>query len=55
MANTIKNYNDRLVTININSNTGDKVRLNLPIEFIKKLIKNAIGFHIFINLISNVK
>lgn len=48
MASTIKNYNDRLVIININSHTGDKVRLNLPVEFVKKLIKNnALDFFIF--------
>lgn len=48
MATTIKNYNDRLVIININSHTGDKVKLNLPVEFVKKLIKNnALNFFIF--------
>ncbi|MCC3863071.1 hypothetical protein [Terrisporobacter petrolearius] len=48
MASTIKNYNDRLVIININSHTGDKVKLNLPVEFVKKLIKNnALNFFIF--------
>ncbi|WP_434799592.1 hypothetical protein [Terrisporobacter vanillatitrophus] len=48
MASTIKNYNDRLVIINISSHTGDKVRLNLPVEFVKKLIKNnALDFFIF--------
>ncbi|MCC3868318.1 hypothetical protein [Terrisporobacter mayombei] len=48
MASTIKNYNDRLVIININSHTGDKVKLNLPVEFVKKLIKNnALDFFIF--------
>lgn len=48
MANTIKNYNDRLVIININSHTGDKIKLNLPIDFVKKLIKNnALDFFLF--------
>lgn len=48
MASTIKNYNDRLVIININSHTGDKIKLNLPMEFVKKLIKNnALDFFIF--------
>ncbi|HBI92482.1 MAG: hypothetical protein E6356_01885 [Terrisporobacter othiniensis] len=48
MASTIKNYNDRLVIININSHTGDKIKLNLPVEFVKKLIKNnALNFFIF--------
>lgn len=48
MATTIKNYNDRLVIININSHTGDKIRLNLPVDFVKKLIKNnALDFFLF--------
>ncbi len=48
MSSNIKNYNDRLVIININSHTGDKVNLNLPVEFVKKLIKNnALDFFIF--------
>ncbi len=48
MASTIKNYNDRLVIININSHTGDKIRLNLPVDFVKKLIKNnALDFFLF--------
>ena len=48
MSSTIKNYNDRLVIININSHTGDKIRLNLPVDFIKKLIKNnALDFFLF--------
>ena len=48
MAATIKNYNDRLVIININSHTGDKIRLNLPVDFVKKLIKNnALDFFLF--------
>ena len=48
MSSTIKNYNDRLVIININSHTGDKIKLNLPVNFIKKLIKNnALDFFLF--------
>lgn len=48
MAATIKNYNDRLVIININSHTGDKIKLNLPVDFVKKLIKNnALDFFLF--------
>lgn len=48
MATTIKNYNDRLVIININSHAGDKIRLNLPVDFVKKLIKNnALDFFLF--------
>ena len=48
MASTIKNYNDRLVIININSHTGDKIKLNLPVDFVKKLIKNnALDFFLF--------
>ena len=48
MSSTIKNYNDRLVIINIKSHTGDKIRLNLPVDFIKKLIKNnALDFFLF--------
>ena len=48
MAATIKNYNDRLVIININSHTGDKIRLNLPVDFVKKLIRNnALDFFLF--------
>ena len=40
MSTTIKNYNDKLVIINIKSHLGDKIKLNLPIDFVKKLIKN---------------
>lgn len=48
MATTIKNYNNRLVLINIKSHTGDKIKLNLPVEFVKKLIKNnALDFFLF--------
>lgn len=48
MSSTIKNYDDRLVIININSHTGDKIKLNLPVNFIKKLIKNnALDFFLF--------
>ncbi len=48
MATTIKNYNHRLVLINIKSHTGDKIKLNLPVEFVKKLIKNnALDFFLF--------
>ena len=48
MAATIKNYNHRLVLINIKSHTGDKIKLNLPVEFVKKLIKNnALDFFLF--------
>ena len=48
MAATIKNYNGRLVIININSHTGDKIRLNLPVDFVKKLIRNnALDFFLF--------
>ena len=48
MSATIKNYNDRLVIININSHTGDKIRLNLPVDFVKKLIRNnALDFFLF--------
>ena len=48
MAATIKNYSDRLVIININSHTGDKIKLNLPVDFVKKLIKNnALDFFLF--------
>ena len=34
MSTTIKNYNDKLVIINIKSHLGDKIKLNLPIDFI---------------------
>lgn len=48
MKSTIKNYNNRLVIININSHTGDKIRLNLPVDFVKKLISNnALDFFLF--------
>lgn len=48
MKSTIKNYNDRLVIININSHTGDKIKLNLPVDFVKKLISNnALDFFLF--------
>ena len=48
MAATIKNYSDRLVIINIKAHTGDKIKLNLPVDFVKKLIKNnALDFFLF--------
>lgn len=48
MKSTIKNYNDKLVIINISSHTGDKIRLNLPVDFVKKLINNnALDFFLF--------
>ena len=43
-----KDYNDKLVIINIKSHLGDKIKLNLPIDFVKKLIKNnALDFFLF--------
>ena len=48
MSSNTKNYNDRLVIININSHTGDKIKLNLPVDFVKKLLKNnALDFFLF--------
>ena len=48
MSSNMKNYNDRLVIININSHTGDKIKLNLPVDFVKKLLKNnAFDFFLF--------
>ncbi|MEG1410911.1 MAG: hypothetical protein RSD36_13825 [Terrisporobacter sp.] len=48
MSTKITNYNDRFVIINIKSHTGDKIKLNLPMEFVKKVIKNnAIDFFLF--------
>ena len=48
MSSNTKNYNDRLVIININSHTGDKIKLNLPVDFVKKLLKNnAFDFFLF--------
>ena len=48
MAATIKNYSDRLVIINIKAHTGDNIKLNLPVDFVKKLIKNnALDFFLF--------
>lgn len=48
MKNIIKNYNDRLVIINISSHTGDKIRLNLPVNFVKRLINNnSLDFFLF--------
>lgn len=48
MSSIINDYDDRLVIININSHTGDKIKLNLPVDFIKKLIKNnALDFFLF--------
>lgn len=48
MASGTKNYNDRLVIINIKSHTGDKIKLNLPVDFVIKLIKNnALDFFLF--------
>ena len=44
----MKNYNNKFVITNIKSHTGDKINLNLPIEFVKKLIKNnALDFFLF--------
>ena len=44
----IQHYNDRIVIININSHTGDKIKLNLPVDFVKKVIKNnALNFFLF--------
>ena len=55
LVNTVRNiyaytgyYNDKLVIINIKSHLGDKIKLNLPIDFVKKLIKNnALDFFLF--------
>ena len=48
MATNTKNYNDKLVIINIKSHTGDKIKLNLTVDFVKKLIKNnALDFFLF--------
>lgn len=48
MSTRITDYNERFVIININSHTGDKIKLNLPMDFIKKIIKNnAIDFFLF--------
>ena len=48
MNSTIKNYDERFVIINIHSHTGDKIKLNLPIEFVKRLIRNnSLDFFIF--------
>ena len=56
MSTTIKNYNDKLVIINIKSHLGDKIKLNLPIDFVKKLIKNnALDFFLFEEEIDYVK
>ena len=44
MSTTIKNYNDKLVIINIKSHLGDKIKLNLPIDFVKN---NALDFFLF--------
>lgn len=48
MAYTMKNYDERFVIINIHSHKGDKVKLNLPIEFVKRFIKNnSFDFFLF--------
>ncbi len=48
MPTNFKNYNDKLVIINIKSHMGDKIKLNLPIDFVKKVIKNnALDFFLF--------
>ncbi len=56
MAHSSSNYNNRLVIINIHSHTGDKIKLNLPIEFVQKLIKNnSLDFFLFEEEIVDVK
>lgn len=48
MNGRVRNYNDKLVIINIDAHTGDKIKLNLPMNFVKKLIKNnALDFFLF--------
>ena len=38
-------YNERFLKIKIAANTGDKIFLKLPIDFVKRLVKNnAIDF-----------
>ncbi len=33
-------YNERFLKIKIAANTGDKIFLKLPIDFVKRLVKN---------------
>lgn len=48
MSTNRLNYNDKFVIVNIKAHTGDKIKLNLPMEFVKKLIKNnSIDFFLF--------
>lgn len=36
----IKRYEDRLFRVRILSHTGDKIHIKLPVDFVKKMVKN---------------
>lgn len=36
----IRSYEERLLRIRIMSHTGDKIHIKLPLDFVKRLIKN---------------
>lgn len=36
----LRNSNERLVRIRVVSHSGDKIHIKLPIEFVKKMVKN---------------
>ena len=40
MPRNSSNYDSRFAIININTNTGDKIKLNLPVTFVKRLVSN---------------
>ena len=37
---TIRGYDERLLRIRVLSHTGDKIHIKLPIDFVKRLVKN---------------
>jgi len=51
--NKIKSYNKKLLKVNVNSKDGDKVNINLPVEFIKNIL-NSVGNLSFLNEMINV-
>lgn len=51
--NKIKSYNKKLLKVNVNSKDGDKVNINLPVEFIKNIL-NSVGNLSFLDKMINV-
>lgn len=37
---TMRGYDERLLRVRVLSHTGDKIHIKLPIDFVKRLIKN---------------